>query len=218
MMNTDDIIEHLKTQAIWDYESSDGETKTIKETNIMLAILLLDEKVFTNEHWWEDDWPEEAKKTTSLNVNCNDVFAWGCADAEEMRQSEIEDVYEHWLKDRYWGVDVWCIKKRKTMPQGPVEEKIRKAGIWDLDALAKEHNFTVNAYDTVSKFFAETKYNKYCEWVIEQGKTPLVFDGGWWQGWREYEDAHPNYTEEQWYIDMMNDTKLEQLRSQLYNG
>jgi hypothetical protein len=101
----------------------------------MLAALLTAEILFLNSHWWKADWPEEARETTALCVGCSDIFAWGCADAESLQYNEIEDLYDHWQRDPEWGAAVWCIKKRKAMPQKPVADAIRNKGIWDLDAL-----------------------------------------------------------------------------------
>jgi hypothetical protein len=95
-----------------------------------LAVLLADEVLFLNNFHWEEDWPERAKEQTSLNVNCSDVFYWGCADAEELSFKEIQSLYDHWLKDKGWEPAVWCIKKRKQTPQKPVLEAILKCGIW----------------------------------------------------------------------------------------
>lgn len=102
----------------------------------MLAALLAAEVVFLNTHWWKEDWPEEARKTAALCVGCSDVFAWACADAEGLLYGEIEDLYDHWRHDPLWGSAVWCAKKRRLMPQKRVEDRIRAAGLWDLDALA----------------------------------------------------------------------------------
>lgn len=123
----------------------------IFEENEALAHLLAEDKVFINSHWWmkeeelgEDEkhkaWPEEACKTFSINVNCNDVFAWGCADAEEMMESDLEEVYEHHHKDPNWGTAVWCIKKRGELPQRPVYDAIMKAGVWNLDEMGLQEN------------------------------------------------------------------------------
>lgn len=122
------------------------------DSTAALAVLLIEEVIFLNNHWWmsatrsdkffkeklDNPWPEEACKTFSLNVNCNDVFAWGCSDAEECFYDDLEDVFNHWEKDRVWGPAIWCIKKRNQMPQKPVYESIMKAGIWNLDEIVKE--------------------------------------------------------------------------------
>ena len=120
----------------------------IFEENEALAHLLAEEQVFINSHWWmsakkqndfhdvvDNPWPEEACNTFSILANCNDVFAWACSDAEEISYDELEGLYQHYLKDPVWGTAVWCIKKRKLMPQKPVYDAIMKAGIWNLDEL-----------------------------------------------------------------------------------
>lgn len=111
-----------------------------------LALLLLYDKLIINNHWWEDDWDASKKKLFYIGVNCNDVFAWGCTDAEEVMYHELKDVFSYWEKGRVWGTAVWCIIKRKQMPQKPVYEKIQKEGIWDLDKLQKEYNLEDNLW------------------------------------------------------------------------
>jgi len=97
-----------------------------------LSVLLIEQKIFLNSNWFQEGWPEDAKKRTSLNVNCNDVFAWACADSEDLDYSELEDLFNHYQKDPGWGIAVWCIKKRGQTPQKPVFDRIQSAGIWDL--------------------------------------------------------------------------------------
>jgi len=105
------------------------------EKDKALAHLLLNDVVFVNNHWWKKDLPEKFKESISVNVNCSDVFAWACADAEELPKKEIETLYRMWRKDPVWGPSVWCMIQRKKMPQPPVEMVIRELGIWDLDTL-----------------------------------------------------------------------------------
>lgn len=114
------------------------ETERMFEDDKALARLLAEGVVFLNSHWWEEDWPERAKKITSLNVNCNDIFAWGCADAEEMEYDELQGLYDLWFADRTWGAAKWCASKRKQQPQPPVIASMKKAGVWDasMEALA----------------------------------------------------------------------------------
>lgn len=100
-----------------------------------LALMIINEVVFLNSNWWKKDWPEAAQKSISINVNCNDVFAWGSADAETLPYSQIETLYKMWRKDPSWGAAVWCMIQRNQMPQKPVEKRIREAAIWDLDSL-----------------------------------------------------------------------------------
>ncbi len=105
------------------------------EIEEQIATLLTANVLFVNDGHWRKDWP---KDHISMHVLCNDVFAWGCADAEDILYSEIEDLYFMHLKDPKGGADAWCIKKRKQMPQEPVAKQIRQAGIWNLDELVKK--------------------------------------------------------------------------------
>ena len=114
------------------------------DENSALALLFLNEVIFPNDHWWRDDFFEEQKKLFSINMNCNDVFAWGCADAEELLFSELQDLYDHWDKDPYWGPAVWCCKKRKELPQKPAYDSIMARGVWNLG----EMNLKPNLYDS----------------------------------------------------------------------
>jgi hypothetical protein len=181
---------------LWEDEA--GVTQSEFDDARALAVLLLDEAVFLNSHWWEKSWPEAAQQTASLNVNCNDVFAWGCADAVEATHDDIEAVYRLWVKDPSWGAAIWCIIKRKELPQKPVADRIRKGGVWDLDALTVEHGLRANHYDGVSHILADRKYQTYCAWERGNGKEPRPFDSAWWAGWKEYEAAHPGWYDASW--------------------
>src|SRR3990167_9430933 len=134
-----DIITDEMSAVEYLYEDENGKTCNSFSDEHALAAMLLDEAIFLNSNWWEENWPEEAKKTVALCVSTNDIFTWGCADAESLPYDEIEEVYRYWIKDRSLGTAVWAIIRNKEMPQRPVESSIRKAGIWDLDALQKEH-------------------------------------------------------------------------------
>lgn len=99
-----------------------------------LAVLLLEDVIFCNNGHWRENWP---KDQITLHVNCSDVFAWACADSEDITYSEITELYEMWKKDNTWGSAAWCIKKRKERPQKPVEDRMTKAGIWNIEDLLK---------------------------------------------------------------------------------
>jgi hypothetical protein len=102
-----------------------------------LAHLLLEDVLFCNDGWWyETEGKPWQKGYISHHVNCNDVFAWGCADAEDITYNEIHELYEFWKKDPIWGSSVWCIKKRKQRPQLPVENKLIALG-YNIDLLIK---------------------------------------------------------------------------------
>lgn len=71
---------------------------------------------------------------------CNDIFAWALADLVIVPYNSLIDLYQHWRKDSDFGVAVWCIKKRKVMPQRPVAQAIQEQGIWDLGSMGLSPN------------------------------------------------------------------------------
>lgn len=113
----------------------DGEEECNEER--ALAELLLDDVLFSNgRKYVEDSFGEENRiepETTVLFVNCNDIFMWGCADAECLPHDEIGNLYKMWEKDKTWGAAKWCCKRRNLQPQEPVIESMKKSGSWDSD-------------------------------------------------------------------------------------
>lgn len=128
----------------WRMKYNDGTEEMIFEEERALALLLINEVVFLNSHHWESKWPLEARQRTSLNVNCNDIFAWGCADAETINYEDIESVYRAWRSDETWGTAKWCAFKRNQKPQQPVIEAMKKDGAWD-DTMEKLGENTMDA-------------------------------------------------------------------------
>ena len=84
------------------------------ETELALAALLANQVIFLHTHHWMEDWPEDAKKTTALCVNCDNVFAWACSDTENITIDELQGLYDLWVKDRAWGSAIWCSIKRNS--------------------------------------------------------------------------------------------------------
>lgn len=135
----------------WVMPYTDRPHAVMFEADDALALMLINQVVFLNSHWWMDDWPDEAKKITSINVNCNDIFAWGCADDEEINHCDIEPLYRMWKADPVWGAAKWCAIRRNQKPQPPVIEAMKKDGAWDdimerleknaLDAVIQEYFF-----------------------------------------------------------------------------
>lgn len=76
--------------------------------------------------------------TIELAVNCNDLFWWGTADAEQCLPNELEDLYKAWKADPRWGPDIWCCHHRKLQPQVPIVKKMKSDGVWtnELEALS----------------------------------------------------------------------------------
>lgn len=104
------------------------------EPEEILRLLLLEDIVFINNGWWQKGWPVDA---ISVHLNCNDTFGWACADAEDVKYSDLKEIFEFYCRDEVWGPTAWCIKKRKMMPIPPVSERMQKAG-WNLEELINE--------------------------------------------------------------------------------
>lgn len=100
-----------------------------------LAVLLINGMVFLNAPWWMKEWPEEARNSVGVHVNCNDVFAWGASDAETLEYKDLDSLFEHFIKDEIWGTAVWCIRKRGFYPQKQIYNSIQALGKWDLDKM-----------------------------------------------------------------------------------
>ena len=154
--------------------------------------------LFLNSNWWEDSWPEEARQSFYVGVNCNDAFARSCSDGERIFYSDLESVYEHYRKDAIYGPLVWCMKKRKEMPLKVIEQAIREQGIWDLDAIQKEEGLRPNYFDGIGSVMAQMKYEKYLQFKEDRNEKPLPFDADWWEGWKEYVAANPLWNSEAW--------------------
>lgn len=107
-----------------------------------LAELLYHEVCYTNCHWYEKEWPKEAQEIISIYVNCGDVFAWGCADSEDLKDTELKNLWQMWNKDHYYGPMVWACIQRNEMPQKSVAEAIRKnCTEWNIDELGLRPNY-----------------------------------------------------------------------------
>ena len=172
------------------------------EAEEILALLLAQNIVFLNTHWNKKDWPEDARTSIRILVNCNDTFAWACADAEPVRKDQLLDLWSYVAKDPCYGQIVWCIIQRKQMPQEPMAKAIMKTGLWDLDALQHTHGLRPNFYDGVSTELAQQKYTLYSTWAAQQGQTPLPFDATWWEGWKAFVAATPD-----WQTQEVQDTE-----------
>ncbi len=63
-------------------------------------------------------------------INCNDLFAWACADCEPLHWSEIKPAYAAWREGR---LARWCCLHRGMRPQWPIEKAWRVNGTWDSE-------------------------------------------------------------------------------------
>jgi len=65
--------------------------------------------------WWRTD--GEYAPVTFL-VNCNDFFAWGCSDCEELTVEHLHVFVKACADDRTWGPQLYCARVRGERPQG----------------------------------------------------------------------------------------------------
>lgn len=64
-------------------------------------------------------------------VNCNDLFHWGCADAEEIELDELPQLQQACIESPTCGRDLWVCRNRGMRPQGAVYKGIPPAE-WPL--------------------------------------------------------------------------------------
>jgi hypothetical protein len=95
------------TQRLKEYEK-------LKELHRMQAELSNNDIAF-----WGSDWNVKHEFIgIKFCVICSDVFAWGTADAEELKDDELKFVYNIYIKYKEIGVAAWCsLKRNKLEPQ-----------------------------------------------------------------------------------------------------
>jgi len=92
----------------------DGVTAEHEIENNLLAVLLLEDRIFYNE---------------KLYVNCSDTFHYACADAEPIKLEELKDFYR--MSRSKYGDVKWLCLKRKQRPLKEIIQWMKDAGEWD---------------------------------------------------------------------------------------
>lgn len=54
-----------------------------------------------------------------LSVNCNDLFYWACADAEDFTIDDLHDLDRAIAESPEHGTLLWCCRQRGMRPQKP---------------------------------------------------------------------------------------------------
>lgn len=84
---------------------------------IRALLLVLAEHEVHESVWWNC--------SLQFFVGCNDVFAWGCADAEPIESGHDIDALDQACKDAELnGPWLYCARKRKMRPQGALYKHI----------------------------------------------------------------------------------------------
>ncbi len=101
------------------------------DDELAIAYLLKNKVLFCNN--------AKDPETICLYVNCSDVFAWGCSDAENITTDEILYLYKEVKKNPRWGSTIWVCLKRNEQPQDPIVADMKKEGFWteQLESLPK---------------------------------------------------------------------------------
>ena len=103
--------------------------------NDYLLHLLAEGEVHVNNGWWFENegvsWPKDA---ISVHLNCNDTFAFSCADSEDIRFSDLKPLFELYRAHPVFGTTAWAIAKRGQFPIHPLRVKMEEAG-WDVEGL-----------------------------------------------------------------------------------
>ena len=117
------------------WEDKDGNTHEGCVETTILAKLLVDGVLFVGDFnsgpFFENNKVQPKDITACVWVNCNDLFAWACADCEPITMRELPELYKFYKADPKWGTTKWCCRKRNLQPQRPVIESMKKDGVWD---------------------------------------------------------------------------------------
>ena len=115
------------------YVDSYGNRRELFFEDTALAKLLVDGILFVGDSdsgpFFETDKPRE-DATICVYLNCNDLFAWGCADYELVTTFELRELYKMHIEDPEWGSVKWASKKRNLQPLKPVVKQMKEAGVW----------------------------------------------------------------------------------------
>lgn len=111
------------------------------------GVLFVNNRPYIVNPWDSMEEQELSEKSTIIVlVLCNDIFMWGCADAEPITcdlndkcddSNELYHLLRLYLEDPKWGVVRWACLKRQEKPQAPIVGDMKKQGAWteEMEAL-----------------------------------------------------------------------------------
>ena len=121
----------------------------VADHEAMAAHFLEENILFVNSRRYIcDEEKEELSKdeTLVLFLNCNDVFAWGCADAECVSYNELPELFKLYEANKDCGCIQWVCIKRNEKPQAPIIKYMKEK----------------NGWNDVMESLPENKYDAYC--------------------------------------------------------
>ena len=129
-------MDKSKVYSTYNYKDKDKEEIYFDEDEAILQ-LLAEGILFCNyrTHSSDDKKLTNDGKTIVLFLNCNDVFAWACADAEDVSSiEELKSLYDYCEKYGAWqGSTIWVCMKRKQKPQRPLEKLLKDNNAWPIE-------------------------------------------------------------------------------------
>lgn len=152
----------LEPEKVYINYTHKDEQGTVFFEDVAIVQLLEDGVLFASSHKYGVSESKNSQKgdtikvlgeTITLFVVCSDIFAWGCADAEDLPMEKVESLYALCLKYPNWGSAIWCCLQRNEKPQSPVAKKMKEENCWpeELDKLNQ------NRYDNYLKDQNEAK-------------------------------------------------------------
>ncbi len=91
--------------------------------SIFRILSLIAEYDINGEIFWSTDF--------EFFVNCNDVFFWGCADAEPISAETLDDLEKALKETELDGCNLYCARRREMRPQGALYKYLEKKN-WPL--------------------------------------------------------------------------------------
>lgn len=98
-----------------------------------LAYLLSEEVVFCNSRKFVGYGGKVEEETIVIFVILNDTFYYASADAEPIRLSELQNLYELYKEHKYTGIVKWATEKRGILPISHYRRQLREADLWSLE-------------------------------------------------------------------------------------
>jgi hypothetical protein len=114
--------------------------------------------------WWRTD--EEYAPITFL-INCSDAFWWGCSDAEEITEENI-DILEQSIKDA-GDPRLFCARVRGMRPQGAMYKYIETKNRHFFDACGPEREIEIGNPCEQKEWYMEEVYRKQKEESVRVG-------------------------------------------------
>jgi hypothetical protein len=138
------LVDFMDKSKVYSTHSYDGKKEVYFDEEQAILQLLTEEILFSNyrTHSSDDKKLTNDGKTIVLFLNCNDVFAWACADAEDVSSiEELKSLYDYCEKYGAWqGSTIWVCMKRNQKPQRSLEKMLKDNNAWPIEVEKLQEN------------------------------------------------------------------------------